>query len=203
MHTTQTNLLIEVKDSQNREAWGRFYRIYAPMLRHFAHRMGLSETDAEDLAQEVLIIVHRALQNNVYEKAKGSFRAYLYGIARRQALAALRHRNRPTRFQFVGPEDGISLIDQVADRHSEEMLQTLWEEEWRRALLSEALLHVRAEVSDKVFQAFLLYFVQNKPVEEVAGQLQLAPASVYVYKARIETALKEWVAKFEERENGP
>ena len=42
MEQTQTNLLWAVRDAQNQDAWVDFYRIYAPMVRNFAKRMGLS-----------------------------------------------------------------------------------------------------------------------------------------------------------------
>ena len=199
MHTTQTNLLSAVRDSRNREAWGCFYRIYAPMLRHFARRLGLSDADTEDVTQEVLMAAHRSLQERVYDPSKGRFRAWLYGIARRQSLAALRARRRRTRAQLIpNDEDGVDLLTQLQDTHREDTVQELWRQEWRYALLDEALRHVRSEVGEKPFAAFTHYAIERHPAQDVAEQLGIAQSSVYVYKGRVLDALRRWVEQFEE-----
>ena len=197
MQTTQTNLLWAVRDSQNREAWGSFYRLYCPMLCNFARRLGLSESDTDDVSQEVLMIVHRLLREGAYDPAKGRFRKWLYGIARRQALTVLRARRRRTRIQHVAPEGGVDLLDQLQDRHSNETVQEIWQQEWRYALLDQALEHVRADVGETAFRAFALYAIQRLPAQQVADQLGLAPSSVYVYKSRVLDAIRRWVQQFE------
>ena len=197
MQTTQTNLLQAVRDSQNREAWGSFYRIYAPMLRNFTHRLGLSDSDSDDITQEVLLIAQRSLREQRYDPAKGRFRTWLYGIARRQALAAMRARRRRTRVQSVTTEGGIDLLAQLEDPHGEETAQEIWRQEWRYALLSEALRQVRPEVGEKTFEAFSQFAIQQRPADEVARQLGIAPASVYVYKSRVLEAVRHWVEQFE------
>lgn len=198
MHTTQTSLLSAVRDSHNREAWGCFYRIYAPMLRHFARRLGLSDADTEDVTQEVLMAAHRSLQEGVYDPNKGRFRAWLYGIARRQSLAVLRARRRRTRAQLPDDEDGVDLLTQLQDTHSEDAVQEIWRQEWRYALLDEALRHIRSEVGEKPFAAFMHYAIERRPVQNVADLLGIAPSSVYVYKSRVLDAVRQWVEQFEE-----
>jgi len=199
LHTTQTNLLSAVRDSHNREAWGRFYRIYAPMLRHFARRLGLSDADTEDVTQEVLMAAHRSLTESIYDPGKGRFRAWLYGIARRQSLAALRARSRRTRAQHVlADEDGVDLLMQLQDTHGEEAAQEIWRQEWRYALLDEALRHIRGEVGENAFAAFMQFAIERRPAQEVAERLGSAPASVYVYKGRVLDAVRKWVEQCEE-----
>ncbi len=198
MQTTQTNLLQAVRDSQNREAWGDFYRIYAPMLGNFARRLGLDDANIDDVTQEVLMIAQRSLREERYDPAKGRFRTWLYGIARRQALAALRARHRRTRVQRVPAEGGIDLLAQLEDPHGEEAAQEIWRQEWRYALLEEALRHVRHRVGEKSFEAFSLFAIQQRPAQEVANQLGIAPASVYVYKSRVLEAIRQWIEQFEE-----
>lgn len=200
LQTTQTDLLSAVRDSQNREAWGHFYRVYAPMLRSFARRLGLADADADDVTQEVLMVAHRSLCDGAYDPAKGRFRMWLYGIARRQALATLRARGRRTRLQAVTPDGDIDLLARIEDPRSEETLQQIWQQEWRYALLDEAMRHVRGEVGDKAFQAFTQYAIDRRGVQDVANDLGIAPASVYVYKGRVLAAIQAWVQQFEANE---
>lgn len=198
MQTTQTNLLSAVRDSQNREAWGQFYRIYAPMLRNFGRRLGVNEVDLDDLGQEVLMIAHRSLCDAVYDPTKGRFRMWLFGIARRQALATLRARGRRTRIQQPQQEGGVDLLAQIEDPRSEETMQEIWQQEWRYALLDEALRQIRTDVSEKEFQAFVRYAVERQPVQKVAEELDITTSSVYVYKGRVLAAIQKWVSQFEE-----
>jgi len=200
MHTTQTNLLSAVRDSENREAWGHFYRIYAPMLRNFGRRLGVNETELDDLTQEVLMIAHRSLRDDIYDPTKGRFRMWLFGIARRQALAALRARGRRTRVQQPARPDGegIDLLAQIEDPRSEETMHQIWQQEWRYALLDEALRQIRTDVGEKEYEAFVLYAVNRQPAHKVAEQLGLTPSSVYVYKGRVLAAIQKWVEQFEE-----
>lgn len=198
LHTTQTNLLQAVRDSQNREAWGSFYRIYAPMLRNFTRRLGLDETDIDDVTQEVLMLAQRSLREERYDPAKGRFRNWLYGIARRQALAALRARRRRTRIQRVSTEGGVDLLAQLEDSHGEEAAREIWRQEWRYALLEEGIRQVRHLVGEKSFEAFSLFAIQQRPAQEVAELLGIATASVYVYKSRVLDAIRKWAEQFEE-----
>ena len=198
LETTQTNLLSAVRDARNTEAWSRFCRIYATMVRHFARRLGLPDADAEDVTQEVLMVAHKSLQDGVYDPAKGRFRQWLYGVARRQALARLRDRRRRTRAQWVSQTGGFDLLDQLQDSGSDDKKTELWQQEWRYALLDEALRHVQARTGENAFKAFVLYAIEGQDVDQVADQLGIAPSSVYVYKRRVLLALREWIAQFED-----
>jgi len=198
VETTQTNLLWAVRDSRDGEAWFNFYRIYSGLVTRFARRMGLSDADSEDVTQEVLLLAQKSLQTGAYDPAKGRFRQWLYGIARRRALVAMRARCRRTRAQWVPGPDGTDLVERLEDKHGEEAHRQFWEQEWRYALLDEALRYVERDVGEKAFQAFNLLALQNWPVEQVAAELGIAPASVYVYKHRVLNAVKERIARFED-----
>ena len=196
METTQIDLLAAVRDAGDTRAWSRFYQLYATMVNHFARRLGLPEADANDVTQEVMVVAHRSLQDDVYDPAKGRFRAWLYGIAKNRARAALRARHRRTRAQGSGRQSGPSLLDQLEDRHGEEAAQSVWQQEWRYALLAEALPHVQAHVGENAFRAFTGYAIECRPVQDVAGELGISPSSVYVYKGRVLAAIREWVRQF-------
>ncbi len=197
MQTTQTNLLWAVRDARDRDAWVSFYRIYGTMVGQFLRRLGLSDADADDATQEVLLIAHNALREGVYDPAKGRFRGWLYGVARKRAQVALRAKARRTRVQSVSGEGGTDWLDLLEDKQGDDTSLHVWEREWRYAILEEALRHVQATVGEKAYKAFVMAAVENRPVEEVAARLGLSPASVYVYKSRVLTAVREWVDQFE------
>jgi len=198
--TTQSSLLWAVSEHADEQAWNLFYRIYAPMLRQFGRRMGLNEVETDDVVQEVLIVVHRALREGGYDPAKGRFRGWLFGVVRNRALSAQRARGRRTRAQAVGTESGVDLLAGLPDTRDEAAAE-IWAQEWRYALLEEALRQLQPVLGDKAFRAFVMYAVENRPVAEVAEELGIAVASVYTYKNRVLNAIKEWTARFED--DGP
>lgn len=198
LQTTQTNLLWAVRDTTNKEAWISFYRIYAPMLGHFAQRLGLSDADCEDVTQDVLMAAHRSLVSGVYDPARGRFRRWLYGIARKRVMQAMRERHRRTRVQHAALASGLDPLQQLADPQGEAAAAHLWEQEWRYALLDEALRQVSGTMGEKVFQAFNLFALERHQAEQVAEQLGIAVSSVYVYKQRVLKAVREWIEQFEQ-----
>jgi RNA polymerase sigma-70 factor (ECF subfamily) len=201
VQTTQADLLKAIVDSRNRDAWGAFYRIYAPMISRFAQRMSLPESEADDVSQEVLIIAQRSLQGGQYDPGKGRFRSWLYGIARNRALMALRARQRPTRAQSAMMDDNVDLLSGLEDK-GDEAAQEIWEQEWRYALLDEALRQLQPRLGANTLKAFELYAVQRQPVDQVAAELGITSSSVYAYKNRVLNAIRQWLEEFEESADG-
>ncbi len=193
---TRVGLLRQVCDPRNERAWADFHRLYAPMIKSFLRRMGVTEADAEDATQEILMIAHDALRGGKYDPEKGRFRAWLYGVARKKALVAHRNRRRPSRAQARPREDGVDLLGNIEDPHTEAE-QRIWDQEWHYAVLAEAMRQVRQTLSPNVYQAFLQFGVQRRKVEEVARELGISTSSVYVYKKRGLKAVREWVAAYE------
>lgn len=196
MHTTQADLLKAIRDSRNRAAWGAFYRIYAPMIASFAQRLGLPDSEADDVSQEVLMIAQQAMREEKYDPRKGRFRTWLYGVARNRAWMARRARQRPTRAQAIPQDDGVDLLGNVEDKGDEAEKQ-IWEQEWRYALLGEALRQLHNQIGATALRAFEMYAVQDSPVETVAAELGIRPSSVYAYKNRVLNAIREWMVDFE------
>ena len=105
--------------------------------------------------------------------------------------------SRAKRAQMIDRDSGVNPLAQLEDPHAEAD-QLIWEQEWRYALLGEALKFLQKELPEKVYEAFMRYAVQRQPVEQVAKDLDLSPSSVYVYKGRVLEALRQWTAPFEE-----
>ena len=201
---TQTSLLWAVRDGQDTRAWADFYRIYAPLVRNYTRRLGLPDADADDAVQEILLVAHDGLQHGSYDPQKGRFRAWLYGVARKRALMTHRARRRPSQAQAVPFDTGVDLLSSLEDHH-DEADREIWEQEWRFAMLDEALRQLQGTLGQKVYQSFILYAIQGSPVERVADELGISPSSVYVYKSRVLDAIREWVSRFEDdaHEHGP
>jgi len=87
----------------DREAFGRFYDLYAPLVFSFAARILRSRSEAEDLLQEVFLQAWR--QAGSYQKERGSPEAWLITITRSRGIDKLRSVRR--RDRKVVPADDL------------------------------------------------------------------------------------------------
>ena len=77
-------------------------------------------------------------------------------------------------------------------------LETAWQEEWEKHLMTTALERVKQQVSPRQFQMFDLHVQQNLSVQEAARTLQASVASVYMAKHRITRLIKKEIKRLEE-----
>src|SRR5437588_288356 len=91
MLTTSPTLLDQLRQPYQPEAWARFVNLYAPLLLGWARRQAFQEADAEDLVQEVLVKLVRALPT--YQREAGqSFRGWLFIVTLNQGRDYRRRR---------------------------------------------------------------------------------------------------------------
>ncbi len=193
--TTKRSLLERVKMGDE-VSWREFYETYRPLIILCGGDCRLTHDECEELVQQVMCEIFQKdiiknynideIPPNVvfkYDPARGRFRHYLKAIIRNQALK-IYHR-RP---QFLN-------IDDVPEPVAEERFDNLWDEEWRRLLLTQAMLELRNRVQPETFTAFEMYAVQGRPLKEVASFLNLSVNSVYVAKNRCISALKSIISE--------
>ena len=191
--TTRPSLLIRLRDPADERAWGEFVEVYCPLVRRLARRRGFQYADAEDLVQEVFRVVTAAIERGAYDPTRGSFRGWLFCIARNLAVNALVERGRQPR--GTGDTAVAQLLEeQVAPAAGD---SAEFEAEYRRRLLEWAAERVRGEFSDAAWRAFWATGVEGKPAAEVATTLGLGVGSVYNAKSRVMARLRREVERVE------
>ena len=141
---TRPSLLVRLRDPSDGSAWEEFLEIYTPLLRNLARRKGLQESDAADLTQDVFRAVARAIDRYEHDPARGSFRAWLFRIARNLIVNQLvaRRRHPPG----VGGDSAARLLEEHPAPAEEET--ALFLDEYRRRLFTWAAEQVRGEFRD-------------------------------------------------------
>jgi RNA polymerase sigma-70 factor, ECF subfamily len=191
---TTTQLLDALLEASNEPVWIEFDARYRPVLIGVARRLGLSEADAEEAAQQSLSEFVKGYREGRYDRNKGRLSSWLLGIAHNVTMQMFRG-GRARR------QGGDTVIAEMADEPS---LWTIWADERDRAVLAQALERMRADSSmdDRTLLAFELAGLRGVPVAEAAAQARMTAEQVYVAKSRVTKRLRaiveELTAVFEE-----
>ena len=191
--TTRPSLLVRIRDCQDADAWSQFVEIYAPLLYAFARKRGLQEADAADLTQEVLHVVASAARKLDYDPQRDSFRGWLFTVVRNKLRDFIASSHRPGR--ATGTAEVQELLELQTAREDE---LDFWNREYEEQLFAYASEQVRRRVQNSTWQAFWQTAVEGKPGSEVAKELGMSVAAVYVAKGRVIARLKEKVRELSE-----
>ncbi|MCH2133016.1 MAG: sigma-70 family RNA polymerase sigma factor [Phycisphaerales bacterium] len=187
---TTTALLNNLHDADNDAAWREFDERYRPILVGFARRLGLSEADAVDVAQETMVQFIKEYREGKYDRERGRLRSWLLGIARFRVAGIYRKRavSRVSRGESA-------IVDMPRDDEFEEA----WDTERRMTILRSALekLRTTTKIADKTVRAFEMVALQQRPTAEAAAELEMTENDVYLAKSRVASKLREIVASLE------
>lgn len=86
-------LVAAVGDSRDREAFAELFAYFAPRIKGYLMKSGATAGQAEDLAQEAMIMVWRRAAT--YDPAKAAAVTWVFTIARNKRIDALRREKRP------------------------------------------------------------------------------------------------------------
>lgn len=202
---TRASLLRRLQEGDDIDAWQEFTELYGRLIRDFAHRSGLTESEAEEVAQETAIGVARHLPGFVYDPEVCRFKSWLLNLARWRIQDQFRKHRQPgapagAAHQTPAPlrdPDRTATIERVPDPGAPD-LEELFEREWQENLVALALQRVKRWFSLKQLQVFDLTAVKGWPCGEVAKALGLTLTAVYVTKHRVAARLKKEVRRLEQ-----
>lgn len=187
MPITRTSLLVRLRADSDPTGWHEFVRMYGPLLRCFARRAGIPDQDAGDVVQDILLRLLRALPEFEYSPERGRFRAWLRSICRNTVIDW--RRRQVQRRERAICEEPLAASEAADD---------CWNAEHRRYVVRHALAAVRTQVSLSAWNCFEQYVLQERPAADVARELQLSPAAVYVIASRVRARLRRKCAQFDE-----
>ncbi len=190
--STRESLLLRLSGAES-GAWDEFHRRYGPLIRSFARRAGLQESDCDDVLQESLVSLTRSLPRFHYDRRKGRFRSYLKTVVLR-GIGQKTCQGQGT--SALGMESDI-----LASARARPDLEGVWEEEWRRHHVRRALQHLSGEFRERDRLAFQRYALEGRDAQATASELGMSLDHVYQVKSRILKRVAELVAQ-QVREEG-
>jgi len=193
---TRASLLVRLRDGGDTGAWHEFVRLYAPVIYGFARKRGLQDADAADLMQEVLRSVSSAAPRLEYDRARGTFRGWLFTITRNKVFNFLESRSR----RVVGTGDSAvrDRLEQHADGNGAPTAD--WEADYRRTLAAQAMARIKSEFQAATWKAFLQTAVDGLSPAQAAKNVGMSVGAVYVAKSRVIARLRQEIESMREDE---
>jgi RNA polymerase sigma factor (sigma-70 family) len=130
---TRETLLNRLKDWGDQESWREFFQIYWRLLFSIARQAGLTEVEAQDAVQEIVISVAKKMPKFQYNPARCSFKTWLWHLARKRIAG------RSPAYQSLESQDAstasrTSTVERMADPSSIDLV-AFWEREWEQQVL--------------------------------------------------------------------
>lgn len=180
MHTqtaTHASLLLRLANPSDGAAWTDFVDRYGELIRRFCRQRGLQTSDADDVTQDVLVSLTKAMPGFRYDPEKGRFRSYLKTIVVR-AIAR--------RSCQKDPATSLERVDELTRAGLEDAgVEAAWEAEWRRYHVRTAMGAIEKEYNAHDVEAFRRYALAQQDAASVADALGLSVDQVYQAKSRI------------------
>jgi RNA polymerase sigma-70 factor (ECF subfamily) len=152
-------------------------------------RAGVPPSDADDLVQEVLLVVFREV--GAFERrGPGAFRGWLRTILAHRMRDYFRgQKYRPT---ATGDSDFLRRLDELESPDS--ALSRLWDREHDKHVAASLMRRVQGDFAPATWQAFRRHVLEGEPAVRVAEELRLSLNSVLLAKGRVLKRLRQEAA---------
>jgi RNA polymerase sigma-70 factor (ECF subfamily) len=198
---TRESLLSRIRNWEDRESWQDFFDTYWKLIYGIARKAGLTDAEAQDVVQETVISVAKNIEGFRYDPAVCSFKSWMLQLTRWRIINQLKKSQR----EHGSPAAAVPGAPAASHRDGAECtptleripdpaafpLETVWDEEWEKHLLTAALEQVKRQIDPAQLQMFDLYCVEAWPAQKVARTLGVSVGRVYLAKHRVGRLLRQ------------
>jgi RNA polymerase sigma-70 factor (ECF subfamily) len=186
VNPTSLSLLDRLKDASPDDSdWYRLQAIYLPLIQRWLGRVPGLADEADDLAQEVLVVMVREIPR-FQRQREGSFRAWLRQVTVNKVRT---HRKQRHRRPAVGLDPTDGFLDWLAQPDSE--LAREWDLDHDRVVFQKLLEIVEPSFSTTTWAAFRRFALEGLPASRVAQEMGVTVNAVIQAKSRILKRLRD------------
>jgi RNA polymerase sigma-70 factor (ECF subfamily) len=181
-------LLSRLRDWQDQEGWHEFFDTYWRLIYNVARRAGLTDVEAQDVAQNTFVYLARRMPKFRYDRARGSFKSWLRVVTRSRINVYCRREKAGEKFirEPFAPEasDGVEALEALPDPAAD-ALDHVWQREWEENLVGTAFRRLRTKVSSQQLLIFRTAMFSELPLSQVAKKLRVNLAQIYLARHRV------------------
>lgn len=190
MENTSLTLLARLQQADDTEAWQRLNELYQPLLRVWLKKYGVQSSDADDLAQEVLLTVSKNMCSFDHNGRTGAFRSWLRTILVNRLRLFWRSRDRrPPTLGGSSIEERIAQFEDPASAMSQ-----LWNRQHDLHVLNRLLALSRPKFSSETWEVFTRVAIKGERADLVAAETGISLNAVFIAKSRVLSKLREEAA---------
>lgn len=177
-------LMLRVAENQDKDAFSMIFAYFAPRLKSYFLKSGLTADIADDLVQKTMITIWQKARQ--YNAAKAALSTWIFTIARNKRIDFLRQQTLPA-LDIDGPaaaavsDESATALTQLEKTHDEEKL-------------AKAITSLPVEQSDLLRRAFF----EGKSHIKIAQETALPLGTI---KSRLRLALEKLRKKMTEDES--
>lgn len=154
--------ILAIADHADRAAFEELFAYFAPRVKSYLMRLGGTETGAEELAQETMVLVWR--KASLYDPAKASPATWIFSIARNRRIDAFRREKRP---ELDAEDPALRISDEP---NADALLETKQS--------SAQIVEAMSKLSDNERRLLTLAYYEDKSHSAIATEMQIPLGTV-------------------------
>lgn len=174
-------LLHRALDVGDEEAWSHLVEHYRRFIYYILHGLNVSQSDIEDICQQVLISLMRDLPK--YDATRARFRTWLSAVIRNTAISHFRKQGRHQK-----RVDGLRSELLIENQCQANEVDAYIEREWATYIATQAMARVRDVFQGQAIVVFELG-LDGLAAAEIAEKTGLTVSTVYTLRKRVKKRL--------------
>ena len=174
---TSLSLLDRLRQSPDDADWSRLVEAYSPLLRTWLLRSDVQAADADDLVQEVLLVVHRELPTFQHNQRRGAFRSWLRQIVVHRLRNFWRSRGR---IATAGDDEQLRQLEDDGSH-----LSQLWDREHNVVVARKLLEMIESRFTETTRLVFRRLVIDGVDADTVSAETGLSLNAIFTAKSRV------------------
>ncbi|WDE97589.1 sigma-70 family RNA polymerase sigma factor [Lentisphaera profundi] len=189
-YNTRETLLQKLQKAEDEHSWDDFVKYYEGYIYVVIRSFGVDINTSEDLLQDVLIKVWKALPKFEYHNEKCRFRTWLCVLIRNTTYNFFKSKANRQSNSNVSYDDLLSSLNLI----SEPEIDKIAELEWKSYVSNLAWENVKDGFSDAARQVFESSII-GESNDTIAAKFNIPESSVRVHRSRIKKVLIKEIAR--------
>ncbi len=175
----------------NPDAWSKFVILYGPHILRWCRSYNLQDSDAQDVTQEVLLLLSKQIGQFRYDPSK-RFRGWLRTLVHSAYYGWVTRRRQW--HQGSGDDAIFERLEQEAAR--DDLLARI-DAAFDRELFESAIETVRKRVESHTWEAFRLLAFEGLPGKDVANRLGMKLHTTFAARHKVQRLIREEIERLD------